>query len=118
VACDIAKNTYFEPEFNDLCGFTPQELRKIIEQIVHDCGYDRGKTREALEIIKTYYNGYVFSFSNQKPVYNPTLSGFIFILFRGINSSRRNLKPGSNSQGSQPGYSKPLCRTYSTYASA
>lgn len=27
---NIAKNIYFEPEFNDLCGFKEDEIRKVI----------------------------------------------------------------------------------------
>jgi Predicted AAA-ATPase len=69
---NIASNIYFEPEFNDLCGFRENEVRSIVEKVASGCG-SREKTEEALSLMKTYYNGYLFSYGLEEYVYNPTL---------------------------------------------
>ncbi|MEA1933753.1 MAG: AAA family ATPase [Thermodesulfobacteriota bacterium] len=71
---NIAKNVYFEPEFNDLCGFKQAELEDVIEKIVDECGLEKGKIQEAVSLMQTYYDGYTFSHGADESVYNPTLS--------------------------------------------
>ena len=81
---NIAKNIYLDLEFNDMCGFRREELESAIYQIANTCGYGEDKIVEALELAKTYYNGYVFAFTRPasplapareaEHVYNPTLS--------------------------------------------
>ncbi len=75
---NIAKNIYFDPELNDLCGFTEEELEAVVGKIVDGCGYDAEKTGEALDLMRTYYNGYRFSPLAREPIYNPTL-GLYFL---------------------------------------
>jgi len=71
---NIAKNIYFEPEFNDLCGFRQAELENVITRIVDECGFEKEKIQEALDLMRTYYNGYTFSHTADESVYNPTLA--------------------------------------------
>jgi hypothetical protein len=71
---NIAKNIYFEPEFNDLCGFRHAELEDVITKIVDECGFEKEKIQEALDLMQTYYNGYTFSHAVDESVYNPTLA--------------------------------------------
>ena len=71
---NIAKNIYFEPEFNDLCGFKEHELEDVITKIVDECGFEKEKIQEALDLMQTYYNGYTFSHAVDESVYNPTLA--------------------------------------------
>ncbi|MDL1975269.1 MAG: ATP-binding protein [Deltaproteobacteria bacterium] len=71
---NIAKNVYLEPEYNDLCGFRQAELEDVIKKIVDECGLEKEKIQEAVDMMQTYYNGYTFSYSADEPVYNPTLS--------------------------------------------
>ncbi|MBF0201941.1 MAG: AAA family ATPase, partial [Desulfamplus sp.] len=59
---NIAENIYFHPRLNALCGFTPQEVGDVATRIVKSCGWDPEKGDEALDMIKTYYNGYQFAF--------------------------------------------------------
>ena len=75
---NIASNIYFEPEFNDLCGFRENEVRSIVKKVASGCGpslisENKQKTEEALSLMKTYYNGYLFSYGLEEYVYNPTL---------------------------------------------
>jgi len=104
---NIAENIYFHHRLNDLCGFRQEEVRGVIEKIVDACnqdtqadqgaqgqgtstgtgtGIDKGtktststtKIEEALELMKTYYNGYRFAFGPGDYIYNPTLCLYFF----------------------------------------
>jgi len=79
---NIAKNIYFQPKFNDLCGFRQNEVRGVVEQIVSECDLDAKKTDEALDLMKTYYNGYLFAFGLDEYIYNPTLCLYFFEHFQ------------------------------------
>ncbi len=82
---NIAKDIYFHPRLNDLCGFSLKEVSDLIEKIVDECDLgdpDGKKTKEALELIKTYYNDYRFAFSLDDYIYNPTLCLYFFEQFQ------------------------------------
>ena len=70
---NIAKDIYFEPEFNDLCGFKQNEIEDVLEKIVDTCGFEKERIQEAVNLIQTYYNGYTFSHAADEHIYNPTL---------------------------------------------
>ena len=70
---NIAENIYFEPEFNDLCGFRQQEIEAVLKAIVDKCGFEKENIQEAVNLMKVYYNGYNFSHAIDDYVYNPTL---------------------------------------------
>jgi Predicted AAA-ATPase/PD-(D/E)XK nuclease superfamily len=78
---NIAENIYFEPEFNDLCGFKQNEIEDVIKEIVGKCGFEKEKIQEAVNLMQTYYNGYTFSHAADEHVYNPTLSLYFFKQF-------------------------------------
>ncbi len=88
---NIAKNIYFEPEFNDLCGFKQTEIEDVIKQIVDQCGFEQEKIQEAVNLIKTYYDGYTFSHAVHERIYNPTLSLYFFEQFEKTCSYPRNI---------------------------
>jgi len=88
---NIAKNIYFHPKFNDLCGFSENEVRKVIEQIVAECNFGTEKTDEALTLMKTYYNGYLFAFGSDEYIYNPTLCLYFFEQFHEMCSYPREM---------------------------
>jgi hypothetical protein len=70
---NIAENISLQSTFHDLCGFRESEVTGPLQQVVEACGWPTEKTAEALEMIRTFYNGYRFSFVDEEPVYNPTL---------------------------------------------
>ncbi len=69
---NIAHNIYFEPEFNDLCGFREEEVAKIFQQVATECHLPPEKMTEGLDTMRTFYNGYSFAYNGIK-IYNPTL---------------------------------------------
>ena len=70
---NIAGNIYFEPEFNDLCGFKQDEIFNVLAKIVDKCGFEKEKIKEAANLMQTYYDGYTFSHTTDERIYNPTL---------------------------------------------
>jgi len=78
---NIAKNIYFEPEFNDLCGFKRDEIEDVLKEIVDKCGFEKEKIKEAVNLMQTYYDGYTFSHEAGGHIYNPTLCLYFFEQF-------------------------------------
>jgi len=79
---NIAEDIFFEPEFGDLCGFREQEVEKALSDIAAGCELGEEKASEALEMMRTYYNGYNFIPSGHVVVYNPTLCLYFFKQFQ------------------------------------
>jgi hypothetical protein len=78
---NVAESIYFLPKFNDMCGFTKQEVKKEIENIVNKNNLPKEKINEALNIMKTYYNGYLFTTESDEFIYNPTMCLYFFKYF-------------------------------------
>jgi len=81
-AYNVATNIYFEPEFNDLCGFQALEIKTVLTQIVKECGFEKEKMTQALNLIQAFYNGYCFNESSAQNIYNPTLALYFFQSFQ------------------------------------
>jgi hypothetical protein len=73
-AYNVAENIYFQPEFNDLCGFKQAELEAVLKKIVVECGLKPEDAKDALLIMQAFYNGYSFSEMSNELIYNPTLA--------------------------------------------
>ncbi len=71
---NIAENIYLSSEFNDLCGFDESEIRAILEQFVTDGKLSPEQFDDVLRIMRTFYNGYAFTYNHAPVVYNPTLA--------------------------------------------
>jgi len=79
---NVADSIYFEPEFNDLCGFRESEIVEALETIVTECDLPSSKVGEALTLMRTFYNGYRFSSKSTDLVYNPTLAWYFLRIFQ------------------------------------
>ncbi|MBF0209434.1 MAG: AAA family ATPase [Desulfamplus sp.] len=71
---NIAKNIYFKPKYNQLCGFTEKEIADAVSQIAQECDIKQDKAKEMVDLMRIYYNGYCFSVDAKDLVYNPTLA--------------------------------------------
>ena len=69
---NVGENIYLEPAFNDLCGFTEAEIGVVLARMAEEGG--AWSAAEALETMRTFYNGYRFSAKARESLYNPTLS--------------------------------------------
>ena len=69
---NVGENIYLKAAFNDLCGFTEAEIATVLNRLAgEDCVWS---PVEALETMRTLYNGYCFSEDGGERLYNPTLS--------------------------------------------
>jgi len=79
---NVAENIYLNPKFHDLCGFTEAEILTVLQQIVQTCQLPAAKVTEALDFMRTLYNGYGFTRTPPQLVYNPTLSLYFLKQFQ------------------------------------
>ena len=66
---NIGKNISLHPEFNDMLGFTEEEVRGLLE-LYRDHGVLSQDVEAALEVMREWYNGYRFAKSAQGDLYN------------------------------------------------
>ncbi len=79
---NIAENIYLHSGFNDLCGFSEEEIRGVLAETAGECDLPEEKTAEAAGMMRTFYNGYCFSPDTDHPVYNPTLALYFLKRFQ------------------------------------
>ena len=65
-----------------MCGFTENEIKDILSQIVKNCGFENDKMIVALRLIKTFYDGYRFNEITDQAIYNPTLALYFLAYFQ------------------------------------
>ena len=66
---NIGKNISLHPEFNDMLGFTEEEVRNLLE-MYRDYGVFNQEVEAALAVMREWYNGYRFAKSAQGDLYN------------------------------------------------
>jgi len=69
---NVGENIYLDEAFNDLCGFTEAEIAAVLTRMAMVGG--SWSATDALETMRTFYNGYCFSETGGERLYNPTLS--------------------------------------------
>ena len=70
---NIAENVSLEESLNDLCGFTEEEVRSLLERVAAERDGDLS-VDAAQDMLRTWYNGYRFAAGTAAAqVYNPTL---------------------------------------------
>lgn len=70
---NVAGNIYLWPNFNDLCGFTEAEMAEAARQVGAQSQLAVEKVTEALALMRSFYNGYSFSYGLSTTIYNSTL---------------------------------------------
>ncbi len=79
---NIAENISMLPEFNDLCGFRELEVAETLERIVRECDFPAEKAGEAADMMRKFYNGYLFCPRSDDLLYNPTLALYFMKAFQ------------------------------------
>ena len=69
---NVGEDIYLKAAFNDLCGFTETDIATVLERLAQEGG--SWSPAEALELMRTFYNGYCFATKARERLYNPTLS--------------------------------------------
>ena len=88
---NISESIYLEKLFNNLCGFEETEIVQMLRVIVDECQFSKDKTDEALEVMRTYYNGYSFSPDEENLIYNPTLVLYFLKYFQNQCTYPKNM---------------------------
>ena len=71
---NVGEDIYLKAAFNDLCGFTEAEIAVVLERLAAEGQRGTWSPAEALDLMRTFYNGYCFSEDSRERLYNPTLS--------------------------------------------
>jgi hypothetical protein len=71
---NVFKNIYLQKKFNELCGFTEEEVAEILTEIAGTCDFTKSEVQNALEMMRVWYDGSMFSPESTLQVYNPTLA--------------------------------------------
>ena len=66
---NIGRNISLRPEFNDMLGFTEEEVRGLLE-MYRDHGVFNQEVEAALEVMREWYNGYRFARNVEGDLYN------------------------------------------------
>ncbi len=69
---NVGEDIYLKAAFNDLCGFTEPEIAAVLDRMAAAGG--PWSPAEALDLMRTFYNGYRFATKARERLYNPTLS--------------------------------------------
>jgi hypothetical protein len=69
---NVAENVSLRPELAALCGFRESELRELLELIAKGRDLAPAALDEALDTMRTWYNGYRFAPGAGELLYNPT----------------------------------------------
>ena len=68
---NIASNITLEKSFNEMIGFTEQEVRDLIDKICQNCP-DCNKD-QIINDMRGWYNGYLFNKDAKERIYNPDM---------------------------------------------
>ncbi|MCC7280270.1 MAG: AAA family ATPase, partial [Chromatiaceae bacterium] len=71
---NVGEDIYLKAAFNDLCGFTEAEIAVVLERLAAEGQGGTWSPAEALDLMRTFYNGYRFATKADERLYNPTLS--------------------------------------------
>ena len=70
---NIVKNISWRRQFNDLCGFTEEEVYPLVQQTIQACQLPAARADEVMELMRVFYDGSRFTFDEAPFIYNPTL---------------------------------------------
>lgn len=89
---NVFEDLSWEPEFNELCGFTHEEVRHLSEEVLNGCDLPDIHTTQVIDLLENYYNGSRFvdnfhstvdgSAIDVPKVYNPTLTFYFLKYFQ------------------------------------
>ncbi len=71
---NVASNITLHPKFANLCGLFEQEIAAALQQVTQECDLSAEQYDNALNMMRTFYNGYRFNSKKTEKIYNPTLA--------------------------------------------
>ena len=88
---NVAENVSLEADLEDVCGFWEEEIAETLSRIAHQCNFSPEKVDEALALMRSFYNGYAFTYNAKNLIYNPTLALYFFKHFERHCAAPRNM---------------------------
>ncbi len=79
---NIVENITLEPDLHMMCGFTEAEVADALNHVAAVCHLTDAQTDEAMMMLRTFYNGYRFSWYEDIRLYNPTLVFYFLKYFQ------------------------------------
>jgi len=73
-AYNVATNIYLSPKFNQLCGFTEDEIADVLHTIIEKKPNSSHSVAQVLDVMRVFYNGYRFCKKDEPHMYNATLA--------------------------------------------
>ncbi len=71
---NMVKNISLNPEVHDLCGFREDEIIQLAQQVGATCNLTQTQVAQAVDTMRTFYNGYSFTYNTPPMLYNSTLA--------------------------------------------
>ena len=65
-----------------MCGFEELDIKAVLTQIGKECEFEEYQIRQALNLIRAFYNSYCFSEFGTQQIYNPTLALYFLESFQ------------------------------------
>jgi hypothetical protein len=88
---NISESLTLRNDLFDLCGFTSAEVQLMVAQLAAQRNLPASKAQELLALMRTFYNGSRFVYSEQPLIYNPTLVFYLLKYFQREGSYPREL---------------------------
>ncbi len=88
---NIVNDIFPLPDFNDLCGFWEHEVEALLRQIQAENQLSTPTITYALDVMRTFYNGYTFDAEVENRLYNPTLVLYFLKYFQRYHRHPRQL---------------------------
>ncbi len=71
---NVGEDLSADPGCHDLCGFTEGEVGDALEKVASEQGFDTHQVTTAMDLMRSFYNGYSFDPQRTDRLYNPTLA--------------------------------------------
>ncbi len=88
---NMVKDMSLYPELHDLCGFREDELATLAQQVGDVCHLSQAQVDHAMTTMRTYYNGYSFTYDTPPNIYNSTLALYFLEYWQHRCKHPRNL---------------------------
>jgi len=90
-AYNVATNIYLSPKFNQLCGFTEDEIADVLLTIIEQHPNSSHSVEQVLDVMRVFYNGYRFAEETTTLMYNATLAVYFLRHFAETGSFPKNM---------------------------
>jgi hypothetical protein len=90
-AYNVATNIYLSPKFNQLCGFTEEEIAAVLHTIIEQDPSNNHTVEAVLNVMRMFYNGYRFCKKEEPHMYNSTLAVYFLRHFAETGTFPENM---------------------------